>query len=97
MDLELVWLPQFELSLSDRQWQLLSKSVAEMMCTEDVQMDILPGVFQYQRPYLYLTLADKVKFKKFLQYALTFVGRDAFTFTLIEKSDTIVRLRTGVY
>ena len=90
-------MPRFNLSLSDRQWMVLSKSVAEMMCTEDVQMDALPGVFQYQRPYLFLTLDDQVKFKNFIGRALTFVGRDAFTFRIIEKTDSVIRLRTGVF
>ena len=94
--LEFIWLLEVTLTLSDKQWMMLSKSVAEMMCTEDLQMDQLPGTFQYERPRLYMTVTDHKKFKDFLRYVLTFVGRDCFTFELVEKTDSFVRLRTGI-
>ena len=89
-------MPRFSLSLSDKQWSLLTKSVAELMCTTDVKMDSLPGQFKYERPNVVITLDDPDKFKEFLKMSLSVVGRKAFTFELIEKTPSFVRLCTAI-
>ena len=89
-----IWLPKFDLSLSDKQWLLLTKSAAELMCTTDVEMDTLPGTFKYERPNVVITLDDPDKFKDFLKLSLSVVGRKAFTFELVEKTPSFVKLCT---
>ena len=92
--LEIIWLPKFKLDLSDKQWMLLSKCATEMMCSDETSPDLFPGTIQYQRPNIVIVIENDQKFKKFLNHTLTVLGRELFTYEMVEKTQAFVRLRT---
>ena len=87
-------MPQFQLQLSDKQWLLLTRSTAELMCDDTVSKEMLPGLMKYQRPSVTIQLDSEIKFKNFLKHTLTVIGREYFTFEMVVNADSFVKLQT---
>ena len=91
---EFIWLPQFKTSLTEMQWELLTRSTTELLCTPSTTRDDMPGRVEYQRPCVVVMLDDEMKFNQFIRTVFTVIGRPCFKFNMVNLTESFVKLRT---